>query len=117
MTKPPEFEPYKPVIPLTPKQVKEMHQKTIPEEIILAVNHLLVKGCSESRIRVIIEQNEVIEQATTIMRNKGKTVERNDFFDKHWLDFEPIFRKAGWKVTFNKPGYNESFPAYWTFEG
>jgi hypothetical protein len=52
MTKPPEFEPYKPVIPLTPKQVKEMHQKTIPEEIILAVNHLLVKGCSESRIRV-----------------------------------------------------------------
>ena len=117
MTKPPEFEPYKPVMPLTPKQVKEMHQKTIPEEIILAVNHLLVKGCSESRIRVIIEQNEVIEQATTTMRNNGKTVERNDFFENHWLDFEPIFRKAGWKVTFNKPGYNESYPAYWTFEG
>jgi hypothetical protein len=51
------------------------------------------------------------------MAEHDKTVSRNDFFDKHWLDFESIFRKAGWKVKYTKPGYNESFPAYWTFEG
>ena len=116
MTKFPEFEHYNPVTPLTPKQVQEMHQKTIPEEIIFAVNRLLVKGGSEPPIRIVIEQNEVIEEATAIMKSNGKTIERDDFFKNHWLDFEPIFKEAGWKVTFKKPGYNESFPAYWTFE-
>ncbi len=116
MTKFPEFEHYNPVTPLTPKQVREMHQKNIPEEIIFAVNRLLVKGGSEPPIRIVIEQNEVIEEATAIMKSNGKTIERNDFFKNHWLDFEPIFREAGWKVTFKKPGFNESFPAYWTFE-
>lgn len=116
MTKPPKFELYNPVRPLTPKQVREMHEKTIPEEIIFAINRILAKAGSKPQIQVIIDQNEIIEQATNLMKSNGKTVNRDDFFTNHWLDFEPIFRKAGWKVEFVKPSHNESFTAYWTFK-
>ena len=32
-------------------------------------------------------------------------------------DIEDIFREAGWKVTYDKPAYNESYDAYFKFEG
>ena len=115
MTKPPEFAPL--TKPITPKQARNRHSVTIPNEVITAVNELLVENASESKTSIVIDQDEIISRATFLMAEHDKTVSRNDFFDKHWLDFESIFRKAGWKVEYTKPGYNESFPAYWTFEG
>lgn len=34
---------------------------------------------------------------------------------QHWLNFEGAYRRAGWKVEFDKPGYNESYPATFKF--
>ncbi len=102
--------------PITPKQARERHSVTIPNEVITAINDLLVENASESCTRIVITQDEIISRATFLMAEHDKTVSRNDFFDRRWLDFEPIFRKAGWKVEYTRPGYNESFTAYWTFE-
>jgi hypothetical protein len=41
---------------------------------------------------------------------------RQQVFDNNWLDVEDIFRKAGWKVNYEKPAYNESYPASFKFQ-
>ena len=44
-------------------------------------------------------------------------VTRSMIFEKHWLDFEDIYRKAGWFVNFDKPAYNETYDAFFEFKG
>ncbi|HET6346409.1 MAG TPA: hypothetical protein VFH51_15865 [Myxococcota bacterium] len=33
-----------------------------------------------------------------------------------WLDVEPDYEAAGWSVSYDRPGYNESYPASFTFK-
>lgn len=40
---------------------------------------------------------------------------RQFIFDKHWLDIEDTYRKAGWNVEYDKPGYCENYDAYFVF--
>ena len=117
MTIPPEFATYEIVRPISPKEARAKHLVTIPEEVIAVINDFLIKGSPNSSTGISIDQNEVIEHVIILMKEHGKAVERNDFFDKHWLDFESLFKKAGWKIEYNKPGYNESYTAFWTFKG
>jgi hypothetical protein len=42
-------------------------------------------------------------------------MERAEVFSKHYLDFEDVYRKQGWKVYFDRPGFNESYTATFTF--
>jgi hypothetical protein len=42
-------------------------------------------------------------------------VSRQEVFDNQWLDIEDIYREAGWKVSYDKPAYNETYKAYFTF--
>ena len=37
-------------------------------------------------------------------------------FKNKWLDVEEVYRKAGWKVEYDKPGYCEDYEAYFVFE-
>ncbi len=37
-------------------------------------------------------------------------------FAKGWLEVEDIYRKAGWKVKYDKPAYSENYPATFKFE-
>ena len=52
-----------------------------------------------------------------VIREKLK-LKPNDhvIFDKHWLDVEDIFRDAGWRVYYDKPGYNETYDATFEFK-
>lgn len=42
-------------------------------------------------------------------------IDRQEIFDNCWLDVEDIFEEVGWKVVYDKPGYNESYPANFEF--
>lgn len=46
----------------------------------------------------------------------SKGFNRQEIFDRHWLDFETVYRSAGWDVHFSKPAYNESGDAVFTFK-
>lgn len=35
--------------------------------------------------------------------------------DREHLDVEDVYRAAGWEVTYDKPGYNETYDATFTF--
>lgn len=96
------------VEPFSPADAKAAHQASIPDEIINAVNRLLtIAGASGSR-RILITQREVLAAV------EG-TYSADRIFANNWLDFEPLYRNKGWKVKYDKPGYNESYDAFWTF--
>jgi len=46
-------------------------------------------------------------------QHRGLT--RQGMYDKGWMDVEDAYRKAGWDVDFDKPGYNETYEANFTF--
>ncbi len=42
-------------------------------------------------------------------------VSRESIIANHWLDVETHYQAAGWKVAYDKPAYNENYPACFTF--
>lgn len=93
------------ITPVTPSEVKEQAGSHIPDEVIECVNALLLAGTRAFGHDKIIEA----------IQRKVPNVSRSEIFKWNWLDFEPVFRKAGWSVDYDKPAYNESYEATWTF--
>lgn len=96
------------VEPLTLNQADEQQGNFIPPAVIEAVNALILSKWNGQSITLY--QDEVIDAI-----HRKINVMRHEIFDKGWLDFEPLYRKAGWKVGFDKPGYNENYKAHFTF--
>ena len=76
----------------------------IPDLVYDVVNEMLREGKRR------LEQNEVVER---IRARAG--VERSAVFQNGWLEFDDAYRAKGWKVAYDKPGYNESYGAFWEF--
>lgn len=81
----------------------------IPREVFAAVNKLLVERLSGDRASIL--QRDIVAEIEKLNPEftEGKLV------DNHWLDFEDAYRDAGWNVVYDKPGYNESYPASFEF--
>ena len=89
----------------------------IPSFVIEAVNTLLAQRFNGSNY-CTIKQDEVIDLAMKIGSDAGTMPPgsgRFSFFDNRWLDFEPLYEKSGWKIEYDKPGFNESYSAFWRF--
>lgn len=94
-----------PVKPITPDDLASGRGKNIPDQVIEAFNELI----AETGGRVL--QDDVVKRILA----KMPIVERYEVFKKGWLDIEGIYGEAGWKVVYDKPGYNETYKANWTF--
>ena len=93
--------------PLSPSEVIKKSEDSIPDFVIEAVNNLLVKECHSGRI--ILKQKDIEREILRI--NPG--VCSDVLYTNHWMDFESLFRAVGWNVTYDKPGYNETYaPTY-----
>ena len=98
----------------SPAEVLHAKAGTIPSFVIEAVNDLLSMRFTAGPC--VIRQDEVIAAAMRIAMRETDAIARSAFFSNHWLDFEPIYQARGWKVTYDKPGFNESYEPSWTFE-
>ena len=97
--------------PIKPSEVVSLKERVTPEQVFEAFNETIAKHWTGHSSR--FGQDEIIAAI------ESKMVEQNirrRIFDEHWMDVEPIYRAAGWDVEYNKPGYNESYEANWTFE-
>ena len=104
-----------PVGPLSPSEIGIAKANLIPEEVFVAVNKLLALKFSNGR--AIITQKEILEELTKELdSDHEKTLERRHIFDIGYLNFEEAYRMQGWKVRFDKPGYNESYDAFFEFK-
>lgn len=92
------------VKPVTPKEAGVLKLAEIPDDMIEAVNLLIIRNLDQNG-RAVVRQNEL----------KDMMMRRLSQFSVKWLDFEPIFEEAGWKVVYDKPAYNESYEPFFTF--
>lgn len=88
--------------PITPAEATD--GATIPDFVFDTINALLRSGARE------IRQFELTQELAA----KGG-VQRELVFKNGWLEFEGAYRATGWHVEYDKPGFNESYGAYWRF--
>ena len=96
------------VKPITPKEVTEKRQTSIPDAVFEVFNDLIVKYWNGHS--ATIKQDE----AAKLISKKLKCSEEK-LYDNHWMDVEPVYRKAGWGVGYDKPSFNETYEAYYVF--
>lgn len=95
--------------PFSPAEAVEAHADYIPTVVVDVVNEFLAQRASSGR-RVEITQKEVV----SALLAEGLTHE--EIRGRNLLDFEDTFRKVGWDVVYDKPGYNETYGAHWIFK-
>lgn len=95
--------------PITPTEAQSLKQTQIPDAVFDAFNQMIASEI-DSNGQAVITQDEVI---ALICKKMGI-----DRFQVHmrWLDIENIYRNYGWEVEYDKPGYNESSSATFTFK-
>lgn len=93
--------------PITPEEVQV--RLNIPDEVIEIVNDLIRETIHKSGHAVVL-QEDIVKRIVERLN-----VSRNDVFDNNWLDFETVYEEAGWDVGYDKPAYNETYPAQFAF--
>ncbi len=96
--------------PITPADAKAKKEKTIPEEVYDAFNELIIKNLSSDGTATVTQA-----EAMDLICKKMPAVTRQQVYDHNWMDIESAYRKAGWTVAYDKPGYNETYPACFMF--
>ena len=96
--------------PLTPSEVESKFLEQIPDQVIEAVNELLLMKSGGSSSYISIPQEELV---LLIVEKMG--IDKNLIYERRWLNFEPLFEMAGWSVEHDSPGYNESYKASFKF--
>lgn len=94
--------------PIKPSEIVQI----IPEWVIAGANECIKEHYRELTKESHFTQDELVD---FILKNAPEDVTSQTLFDNHWLDIEPIYRKAGWKVEYDKPGYCETYDANFTF--
>jgi len=95
--------------PIAPSAVTDLKTTLIPEYVFDAFNHMIAKnwnGRSSS-----FTQDAVIDKIC-----ETQTVDRQHLFINNYLDVEDSYRKLGWFVHYDKPAYNETGEAMFTFK-
>lgn len=93
--------------PITPAEAIKKTVIEFPDAVLEAFNEAITSKLYKGTATV--KQDDVV----ALMVKKG--LKREDIFSNHWLDVENTFRKAGWNVVYDRPGYNETYPATYTF--
>lgn len=102
--------------PFSPEDViaRAADPENFPREVIQVVNGLL-KERGFANKQIIFTQDEVLDRLEQLFEEKNLAFDRQEAFDRHWLDFEAAYRARGWNVVYDKPGYNENYKAHWVF--
>jgi len=95
------------VRPIKPCEVAKGKKMVFPDEVLESFNELISQRFSGDS--ATIQQKDVVK----LMIKKG--LARKEIFANGWLDVEEVYRSVGWKVEYDKPGYNEAYDANFTF--
>jgi hypothetical protein len=87
------------VLPITPSEVIDAKAERMPPQVLAVFNALIAENWNDHRSHFTLK--EVYARLPGI--------------DSKWLNVEGIYRKAGWTVTYDQPGYCEDYEATFTF--
>jgi hypothetical protein len=95
--------------PIKPGEVADAIRRTIPDEVFEAFNELIAENWCISG--ATMKQEDVVARIRTKLNTTAAEMHK-----RGWLNVEEAYREAGWCVEYDKPGYNESYPATFTFK-
>lgn len=102
--------------PIKPDEVVAKKTTQIPEIVFEVANELIAEKWTGRSATFTLDElaKRVVE------RSAPETMTHHEYraslFDKRAFDIEESYRVLGWKVDFDKPGYNESYAATFTFK-
>lgn len=80
-------------------------EQAVYEELLLAIPLMT----TQERARLSLD-----EAAVTPTSDDVRFICR-EAFSRGWFDVESSYRRVGWRVEYDKPGYNESYEGFWKF--
>ncbi len=107
---------YMGIKPITPQQAKSNRVAVLPSAVLEAFNELITENLDGKS--ATIGQNEaiaLIQKKLTLTDGGIYHLSAQEICDKGWLNIEDVYREAGWKVAYDKPGYNETYEATFKF--
>lgn len=96
------------ILPITPKEAAQRAVDDIPDLVVEAFNEAIIENLKGNS--AAFTQDYVIDKIT-----KKLDISRELIFERRYLDAEALYEAAGWKVEYDKPGFNESYKANFKF--
>jgi hypothetical protein len=96
------------VKPISPDEIVGLKKTIFPDAVIETWNLVIAKNYIEGSSR--FTQDEIMAALVETLKYDRATI-----FDLKYLDVEDIYRAEGWSVEYDRPGYNESYAANFTF--
>jgi len=93
--------------PIKPKEIPDAKVESFPDAVWESFNELITQRFVGNS--ATIKQGDVVE----LMVKKG--LNREEIYSKGWLNVESAYQAAGWSVEYDKPGFNETYSATFTF--
>lgn len=106
--------------PISPSDIAATKREVFPPYVIQAFNELIAKDFVGNRATV--KQDDVIAKIIELNPDLKEIDDASNYnarrriLNNGWLNVEEIYRAEGWRVKYDKPGYNESYGAYFIFE-
>lgn len=103
------------VMPIKPSEVSKKKAESLPGEVLEAFNEMIAKYWNGTSSK--FKQKEAIELILSKMNVSKETADKfnaKDLFKNKMLDVEDVYRDHGWNVSYDGPGYCETYDA--TFE-
>ena len=94
--------------PLKPSDVAKAKGKHIPGAVFDCFNRLVT--INWNGLEAVVLQEDVLSAIMVALK-----IQRQEVFDRGLLDVEELYELAGWKVWYDKPGYNETYKPFFRF--
>jgi hypothetical protein len=98
------------VAPISPNEVEQMPEKAFPDFVLEAFNDVIQRNYRNGRAHFAFD--EVVKE---IVKRSPKRLTKDQVYAKNYLDVEQVYRKQGWRVESDSPGFNESGTSTFTF--
>lgn len=99
--------------PIKPSEVAAAKANAIPNEVYEAFNELIAKNWDGHE--AVVGQGEAASLALDKLNTGDREVTSAQLYANHWMDVEGAYRKMGWRVEYDKPGYCEDYEPTYTF--
>lgn len=103
--------------PFSPAEAKAAKASALPKELIQAVNELLAERYKD-RGDIHIKLKDVKARCRRILGIDEMFSDDNpiNIWPEGVWDFESVYGQFGWTVSYDSPGYNESYDGYYIFK-
>lgn len=102
------------ITPITPDEVSAKKIEAINPIMIKAVNELIVKNWNGSYST--FKQKDLVSLYLELAGMYNTESNREKLHTDKQLDIEELFEAHGWKVVYDRPAWNETYPTTFTFE-